>query len=144
MENKEPQLLFSLVKIVTEQFAIILDSFNENKEAIVQYELNFATNKEVKQVYVRLSIRFTYPNGSPFIVLTVGCQFLVENDSWELMKKPDSEEIIIPKNMATHLAMLTIGTCRGVLHSKLSDSQFAQMLLPTIDVTALVPADILL
>lgn len=144
MDNKEPQLFFSLVKIVTEQFAIIPDSYIEKQESVIQYELNFGLNKDVKQIYVRILIRYTYANKSPFIILCVGCQFSIENDSWLFMKNKDDEHLTIPKNLATHLAMLTVGTCRGVLHAKLSDSQFSQMLLPTIDVTELVPGDIVL
>jgi len=48
---------------------------------------------------------------------------------------------VIPKGFLTHLTVLTIGTARGVLHTKLEKTGFEKYLLPTLNISDLIKED---
>jgi hypothetical protein len=54
----------------------------------------------------------------------------------------EAHKIVLPQNFGIHLGMLVVGTLRGVLYTKTENTIFNQFILPTIDVTALVPNDV--
>jgi len=52
------------------------------------------------------------------------------------------KSIILPVSLITHMAVLTVGTARGILHSKTENTKFNKYLLPTINVTESLKSDI--
>ena len=50
--------------------------------------------------------------------------------------------VSFPKGFMAHLAVITVGTTRGVLHAKTENSKFNKYFLPTINVNELVKNDI--
>ena len=57
------------------------------------------------------------------------------------MGKPDIYKL--PSGFVCHLAMLAIGTARGVLHAKTENTLFNKYLIPTINVAELIKDDII-
>lgn len=49
--------------------------------------------------------------------------------------------LVIPKGFLRHLAMLTVGTSRGILHAKTEGTCFNKYVLPTINVTLIIKED---
>jgi hypothetical protein len=39
------------------------------------------------------------------------------------------------------MGMITVGTCRGILHAKTENTKFNQFLIPTINVAELIKED---
>jgi len=68
------------------------------------------------------------------------CIFHIEPSDWEMLII--EKGLLIPKVFITHLTLLTIGTVRGILHAKTEGTNFNGFLLPTVNVTELVTADI--
>lgn len=141
MEDREKVVSFSISQIVTEQFAIIPDTYIENKVIEIQHELNFGIDKENKRIFARIQARFKNKGSSPFLIISVVCHFSIKPDSWSLLIETD--KLKIPKYFAIHLGMLAAGTLRGVLHAKTENTYFNRFLLPTIDMGTLVADDII-
>lgn len=132
---------FSLRKITTEQFAIIETAFKEGAD--VQFSVNskYGINEKDKMVVVFVSPDFRQ-NNAPFLVLEIGCHFKIVDEAWESFISKDKTKLNIPVGFIRHLIMLSIGTARGVLHSKTENTPFNDFLLPTINVNEIVKAGV--
>ena len=143
MENKN-QISFGLRKITTEQFAIIESAFDESKENVeLGTGLRFGFNTDKRIITPLLSINFSQEK-SPFLLLEIGCHFEIIKEHWDAIFNSTTSEVKLPKELATHLVMLCIGTLRGVLHAKTENTPFNKFFLPTINVNDLVKEDILI
>jgi len=140
-KRKNNPIGFSLRKISTEQFAVIEEAYlGSDKEMQLGIDLRFGLDVENKGLVAFVKVRFEQEK-SPFLVVEVGNHFAIDNTAWESFQKED-KEMVLPKGFASHLVMLTIGTLRGVLHSKTENTKFNKFLLPTINVTELVKSDV--
>jgi len=80
-----------------------------------------------------------------FLVLEISCLFRIEDISWAKIHSEDNSNLlVVPKNLATHLLILTIGTARGVLHAKTENTEFNKFSLPTLDVSNLIQEDVVI
>ena len=143
MESKD-QISFGLRKITTEQFAVIESAFDEKNDNVeLVTNLRFGLNIEKRMITPLLSIIFSQ-NKNPFLLLEIGCHFEIIKEHWDNLYHKDSNEIKLPKNIALHLVMLSIGTLRGVLHAKTENTFFNRFLVPTLNVNDLVKEDIVI
>jgi hypothetical protein len=143
MENKE-QISFGLRGITTEQFAIIESAFDKSAENVeLTNGLRFGFNIEQRGITVLLAVNFSQGKG-PFLILEIGCYFEINKEHWDKLYNADLGEIKLPKSLATHLVVLTVGTLRGVLHGKVENTAFNMFILPTINVNELVKEDIVI
>jgi hypothetical protein len=135
---------FALLKIKTEQFAILQENYKENKKEIkVNFGVNFSSIHKDRIVAVKFSVKFLQAK-NPFILLDVVCFFQIEKVSWDGLFNEDNSAIIIPKGLARHLSIFVVGTTRGVLHTKTENTPFNNFSLPTINLNELIFEDILL
>jgi len=79
---------------------------------------------------------------SPFLIVEVGCHFNITTEAWTSFYNESRTELIVSRGFIGHLVMLTIGTTRGVLHSKTENTPFNSFLLPTLNVNELVKKDV--
>lgn len=143
MKKSKDQIGFSLQKITTEQFAILDDSYKEGDEIQLSTNLKFGINEEKHLVVVILSIQFSQ-NNNPFLKLDAACHFNINDSAWEQFLDSKKGEITFPKGFIGHLAMLTIGTTRGILHAKTENTPFNKFLLPTINVNDIIKSDLVM
>lgn len=143
MSKEKNGVGFSLAKINTMQFAIIEDSFKEGLPINLDLNIKFGLNVEHKV----LSVFFTFKllqEKNPFLIIEVGDYFNIDGDSWSKFIDVKNNSITFPKGFASHLVLLTIGTTRGVLHSKTENTPFNKFVLPTINVNELIKSDVTL
>lgn len=140
MTQKPTSIGFSLLKISTEQFAIIEDGFNEKGNLIVGTSLRYAADEKNKVLVVFSSFLFE-SDQKPFLIIEASCQFRVTDDAWLNMLENESNKLKVPKGFLSHLAVLTIGTTRGILHAKTEGTCFNKYVLPTINVTEIIKED---
>lgn len=57
------------------------------------------------------------------------------------MLEAESKTLTVPKGFLCHLAMLTVGTSRGILHAKTEGTCFNKYVLPVINVTEIIKGD---
>lgn len=139
MDTKDKKVTFRLIKVTTEQFAIIENSFQKESETKLETNLKFAANKESRLIGVFAQFQFSCDH-NPFIILEVGCHFEIKSESWEQMIETNA--IIVPKAIMQHLCALTVGTARGVLHAKTENTSLNQLVLPTINIAEIIENDV--
>ena len=140
LKDPEYKVLFALNSIQTEQFATIDGVFKDEEVVNIQSNLDFGINKEFRVVGCFAKFQFEVQN-QPFIIIGVNCNFEIEPSSWESFIDKENKSIVIPRQIMCHLAVLTVGTARGVLHAKTENTPFNRFLLPTINVTEQVKED---
>ena len=140
MDNKNQSIGFTLKKVTTEQFAIIEEGFNEKGKIRLNTSLRFAADDIKKFIAVFTSFIFDSDN-KPFLIIEAGCHFSIQDSAWNEMYKSETNTLIVPRGFLTHLAVLTIGTSRGILHAKTEGTCFNKYVLPTINVTQIIKED---
>lgn len=141
MESVKEIVEFSIVKVITEQFAIIEKAFAETEKISLNTNLRFAIDRDERVVVVYALFKFEQKD-IPFLMVEVSCRFLIAQKSWTAFIN-DDVTTVIPKEFLTHLAMITVGTARGVLHSRTEGTGFNDYILPTINVVEIVKDDVL-
>jgi hypothetical protein len=132
---------FSLKKITTEQFAIIESAFKKGIDTQFSVNAKYGISEQEQLVAVFVSPAF-YQDKKPFLVLEVACHFKIIDEAWESFKNKDKTKLTIPVGFIRHLIMLTIGTARGILHSKTENTPFNDYLMPTINVTDIIKSGV--
>jgi hypothetical protein len=132
---------FTLKQILTHQFAIVDDAYKADEKVNFAFELNFATNAGDRMIRVGTRLRFEQKQ-IPFILLESSCSFQIKEEDWkELLLENECSKIALPKDFATHLAILSVGTARGILHAKTEQTDFNKFFIQTIDLTKLIKED---
>jgi hypothetical protein len=140
---KSTEILFKLHNIKTEQFAIIEDIYNEGDSVQLESNYRFGTIAADKVVAVMVNYKFKSPNGV-FLVIDVVCFFKIKEESWNSVFNLDNSELVLPKEIATHLLVLAIGTTRGVLHAKTENTFYNRFFVPTLNVSENIKEDIVI
>lgn len=130
---------FALLSLKIEQYATFEKNFSESKKSNLTTGLEFKISKEQKQISVFVTFTFEQAQKA-FIKIQVSCHFKIAVDAWNNFE--NESKIIFPKGFMAHLAMLTVGSARGILHAKTEGTKFNKFLLPTINVTSLIKNDI--
>lgn len=137
MDNQN--ISFALAKITTEQFAIIKDDISD-RTIQLESNLRFAATEEKKLVGVFAKFSFLSKQ-IPFMVIECGCHFKIKKESWDQLTDKKNSCITIPKNILQHLSVITVGTTRGVLHSKTEQTKLNHLFLPTINIKEIINED---
>lgn len=141
-ENKLP-IGFSLGNIFTDQFAIIDTAYTEADGIQLLSSFKFGYN-EVDQT-ILASPRFSFEqNGASFLILEIGCEFKIEEASWQEIYNAEENSVILPKGFAAHIAAIAVGVARGVLHAKTEKTPFSRFLIPLINVAENIKEDVVL
>lgn len=138
---KENKVGFGLIKITTEQFAIIESAFIESETIQMGVGIEYGIDVEHKVVACIIRFELMIKN-SPFLLIHVRCDFGVEEDAWAEFSCEENKSICFPQGFARHLAVLTVGTARGVLHAKTESTRFNEFSLPTININDFVKEDV--
>ena len=136
---KKEKIGFNLIGIRTDQFATFEKGFTEKEDFGLNIGIDFRINASDKQIAVFNSFEFEQKSG---IVLKIeaSCAFAIESEIWD--ECLNGNTITFPRGFISHLLMLTIGTTRGILHSKTEGTRFNQFVLPAINATELVKEDV--
>lgn len=139
MEEKKGIVQFSIVRVTTEQFAIVEEAFQEGVPINLGTGIRFAVEKSKRLVAVFCEFKFEQ-KGIPFLKVEVSNQFTIAPDSWKSFFRDDGTTVL-PKGFMAHLGMITVGTARGVLHTKTEGTRFNEFILPTINVMDMIKED---
>ncbi|MCP4053319.1 hypothetical protein [Mesoflavibacter sp. CH_XMU1422-2] len=130
---------FKLNKINTQQFAIIDDSYSSEKDDFtIETNLGFGIDSKNAAIISLVKIEFEQDQ-NPFLIIEVSCEFDISSEFWKEFDNKD--KVRIPKGFMAHLAMITVGTTRGILHSKTENTKFNEFILPTLNITEMITED---
>ena len=140
MKKDNVQVGFALQGIRTEQFAIFEDNYAPSKETNLGTGVQFKIDQENKLIGVFIGFEFAQGK-KVFLKIKVSCHFMVEENSWAAFIENESSKLVVPKGFLAHLAVITIGTTRGVLFAKTESTPFSKFILPTINVAEMIKED---
>ena len=137
------KLGFSFTGLRTISFAIIDKAYKKTGETNLITGLGFGL--DINDQLATCNTRFTFEKKKdhPFLILELQALFEIEKDDFLNKMKQDGNTYLIAKGLAVHFAVLTIGSARGILHSKTEGTQFNKFLLPTINVNSMLEEDII-
>jgi len=141
MESRKDIVEFSIVKVSTEQFAFIEEAFQKEAAINLNTNIRFLSDRNSRLVVVICQFQFEQ-KGIPFLKVEVSSHFLIAPHSWKDFLR-DDVTTVIPKGFMTYLGMITVGTARGVLHTKTEGTRFNEFILPTINVMDIIKDDVL-
>ena len=130
---------FKLRRVVTEKFKMTKEAFAEGEKVKLRRTLAFEIDSQNRLVACIAEFQFLQKEQA-FIDVSASCNFEIDNESWENQIHDNS--LVLPKGFLSHLAALTIGTLRGILHTKTEQTQFNKFFIPTTNVTDLIKDDI--
>jgi hypothetical protein len=136
---EEKSISFSIIAIKTEQFAVLEEKISPKKEININTNLEFKINTEKHQFGVFSTFDFIQGN-KHLIKLQVSCHFSIIKESWNSFL--NENQLVFPKGFVKHLAVISIGTARGILHSKTEGTVYNTFVLPTINVDQIIENDV--
>lgn len=138
---KEEPIKFFLLKIKAEQFALFEDKFSEGKQVNLSTSIRFKINRANTQLGTFVEYKFSHKKDI-FIAIQVSCHFKIHEDSWKTFINLSKNGIIIPRSFLTHMAMITVGTTRGILFTKTEGTSFNKFIIPTTNLTKIITEDL--
>lgn len=98
---------------------------------------------DVENSIITVQIKFTYIfNNYPFVILNCQCSFMFDDINLKSFANEDGCTYTFPRDLVTHLAVLTVGTARGILHCKTENTNYNKFILPPIDLTKIIKEDL--
>lgn len=140
MESKATKNWFTLSKITTEQFAIIESNFSDKGKTAIKTNIRFGIDPGNLQIACLAAFTFE-SDEKPFIIIEAGCHFQIMETTWKHLADTKTGSLIVPKDFITHLATITVGTTRGVLHAKTENTKFTEFVLPPVNITKIIKKD---
>lgn len=139
MKQKDTKIQFTFSDIKTVEFASVPEVFIEDGDLTVESNFEFGLKEDIRRLLIKFNV-FLKCNGQNMVILKVACYFDIEQKVFETFRKDN--QIIIPKALLTHLAVLTVGTARGVFHVRIEKTKFSDIVLPTINITEMITGDL--
>jgi hypothetical protein len=143
MEPSNTKVSFALRRISTEQYAIIEDAFTEGKDINLSTQLKFGANAGHKIIVLHANFRFEQ-EGKPFLLVEAAGHFSIEEKAWVGFYNQEANSLTVPQGFMCHLAVLVIGTTRGILHAKTENTAFNRFFIPTINVTETIRENVVI
>lgn len=140
-----PNIPFRIIGIETSQFAVDPSVYKEDCDIALSVAVPISASDDDHSIEVVLNVQFNCESAS-FITLEVKVKFDIEPEAFLrlLVTKKKKTSVVIPVALSRHLATLTVGTARGVLHERLSKTKLNGFILSTIDLTKILNEDIIL
>lgn len=139
MNNDELALRFGIANIDTTEYAILEEKYTEGEEINLSTSFNFGYDQENHLLGVEVKFQYLQ-NESAFLLISAQCSFVIDGEAWDSFISENS--LILPLGFASHLAVITVGTTRGILHEKTKDTPFNNFIIPTINITELITEDV--
>lgn len=138
------KLGFAFVGLRTISFAQIEAAHKKTGETDLISRLGFGIDVDDHTITCTTKFSFEKKKDQPFLILELQGFFEInKNDFIKKVKQADNS-FLITKDLATHFAVLMVGSARGVLHAKTEGTIFNQYLLPTMDIKKLIQEDLVL
>lgn len=137
------KLGFALIGLKTLSFAIVETAHKKTGETNLMAQLGFGVDVDDHTITCNARFSFEKKKDQPFLILEVQTLFEINKNDFLSKVSREDKSYLITRGLATHFAVLTVGTARGVLHAKTEGTVYNQYLLPTIDVKNMIQEDVI-
>lgn len=141
MDTKDIQ--FDIINIEILQFNAVDDLYIEDvkDEISLGAGFKFGIDNEKKTFIIFNEFQFFQNSETSFLSIEASCEFSISDKFWESFKNDDN--VVIPMEFVQHLAMMSIGTTRGLLQAKVAGTRFKSFILPVIYVDKIIKNDVI-
>lgn len=140
---KTNPLQFVLSGISTEKFLIHYTPNFENGDVDFSTQVQFFSDIETKTINYKIGLVFNQ-NQQTFLTFDACCSFTISPSSWSVLVGKQKNKIVIPQGFATHLAIITVGTVRGILFARTENTLLNALIVPTINLTEIIKSDVII
>lgn len=130
---------FCLIKIEILQFAVFSENIVDGASNVAS-EFQFGISSDMAIMQCIGTFVFTNLEGDNILKLQVACNFAVSPADIETLKQKDGT-YKIPVGFLQHLAMILVGTSRGILFAKTESNKVNKLYLPLINLTEVIKDD---
>lgn len=141
MKNDINQIGFRLSKISTEQFAMLDIDIDKQLDIGLGTQIGFGLDEKNKSLIVIAQFKFQQEKNT-FLIIEVACHFRIADNTWSSIINDKKKSIKFPKDLVSHLVVITVGTTRGVLHARTENTKYNEFILPTVNVNSLITSDL--
>ncbi len=131
---------FRMFGIHLDQFAILAPNKGEG-DLGMKIELSYKYADKGKKIACTANFEFTSQK-TKILVLGVTCEFKIHEEDWEKLNK--NGKVVISKDLLEYFAVHTVGTARGILFCKTESTQFNNIIIPPINVSDLIKANLII
>ncbi len=132
---------FAFYKITTDEFALTEEKYDPAENAEMNVGVGFNFIREEKVIIAQIKCMF-YQQGRLLIVITVSCWFKIVPEDWDKIYQEENKTFDLSRAPALHLASLTLGTARGVLHAKTEKHILNAVLIPPVYLHEIIKEDV--
>lgn len=138
-KNEQQSISFRINHIETLQFAILQETVNENALSL-SAAFGFGVDSDARMVRCTYRYEF-FSDHKRAMVIETAMDFILEEVSFknQILKE---DKCVLPKTFATHLAMILVGTTRGILFEKTKGTSLNAFPMPTVNVTESIANDV--
>ncbi len=138
-KTQHDMVRFRMLKINVVQFAILANGPVKNFHVETRTELKHTLDGSA----VAVDMTFSFlSHESKIMILQVSCEFGIHPD--DLKELTSENKVIIPKNVIDYFIAQTVGTARGILHCKTEGTPFNGIIIPPLNVTGIIDADMVI
>lgn len=138
------QIQFGFAKIETTRFSLNKALYDKDTVISFQSNIGFGIIPEHQILGISLGFQFLHQEKQPFLDLELAFDFKIEEQSWKNFIDKNNVQICFPLKFATHLAVIVVGTARGVMHERIGNSELGKFIIPPVDLTQLIKGDIIM
>lgn len=124
MKNDINEIGFRLNQIEKKQFATLGDVPAPSSIIHENIEFAFGVLQEEKIIGCLFHYTLLGDGDKPFLTIQVSCDFKINQENWQQLAGETKSDIKLPKGFAQHLAGITVGTARGILHNETENTPF--------------------
>ena len=140
MNKKELPIPFKIVKVEENQFSVFEETLV--LEEPIQQQIGFGFGIDAESRIVVVSMEFVlHKQNQPLIKLEIACYFEIEPQKFQ-EKLVQADGVVLPCSLTKHLAMITMGTARGVLFANTKNTEFNKFIIGLVDIDKMFTEDI--
>lgn len=142
MSKKELSIPFKIVKVEENQFAVFEETLAIKER--IQQQIGFGFGADTENNIIAVSMNFVlHKQNQPLLKLEITCYFEMEQQVFQ-DKLVEADEIVLPCGFAKHLAMIAIGTARGILFANTKNTDFNKYIMGLINIDKIFSEDIII
>lgn len=134
---------FAFVGLKTNQFATNDKAYRKTGPLDLQTRIGFGLDINERLLIVEVKFDFLKKEDAPFMQIALQGHFEINKEGWTSILDQENNTFTFPKELVTHLVVLTIGATRGVLHAKTEGSAYNSYILPTVNVGEMLNSDLI-
>lgn len=130
---------YRIERIVTNQFAIFPEKFQNREDVAVDVNLNFGVGDHISPLKNITTVRYTQ-NNELLLVLEIICLYVISEDGLDAIRKAGK----IPVDFLRYMGSFSVGIARGIIHARTEGTVLSPVILPPINLNASIDKDLII